>query len=138
MPGEKKCSTGVLDHLFEYIYEDGATSSLRFCVVSSTGELEVAGCSSPRALVVSTGGPGATLWPGTSWFTLLSSGDNRCMTISACSCDDVYNSGNAAAVVIFSTAKNEVIYATTCTTQALTAGSKVNIGSWTITVNQPT
>jgi len=29
-------------------------------------------------------------------------------------------------------------YVTTCTTQTLTAGNLVNIGTWTITVNQPT
>lgn len=136
MAGLKSCSTGVLDHLFEYIYEDAATSSLRIIVTTSTGPLELASASSGSyALAISTN----AIYPTTGYFTIGTTGtDNRYMTIGACSCDDVIITGNAANVIIFSTAKNQVMYATTCTTQTLTTGNKVNIGSWQITVNQPT
>lgn len=129
MGGAKECSTGVLDSLFSYLY----ASTMRIEVTTSSSPTALASASSNGCLVRSTVGG----FPTTDYFVLGSSGNNRYCTISACSCDSVYNSGTAACVILFNVSCSEVSYVTTCTTQALTAGNKCNIGSWTITINQP-
>ena len=132
MAGVKAYSTGVLDSIFGYLY----ASTCRIMVTTSSSALLMSAATSgdSACLVQSTVGG----YPTTDYFTLGSSGDNRYCTISACSCDTVYNNGMAASVIIVNITCSEVMYATTCTTQDLVAGNKCNIGSWTITVNQPT
>lgn len=130
MAGVKECSTGVLDNIFAYLY----ASTMRIMVTTSSSPTALASCSSDGNLVQSSVGS----YPTTDYFTLGSSGNNRYCTISACSCDTVMNSGIAACVVLFNVTCSEASYVTTCTTQSLTAANKCNIGSWTITVNQPT
>ena len=130
MAGVKSCSTGVLDSIFSYLY----ASTMRICVTTSSSPELLASGSSGTHLARSTVGS----FPTTNYFTLGSSGNNRYCTISACSCDDVNVSGTAACVILFNVTCSEVSYVTTCTTVALSTGNKVNIGSWTVTVNQPT
>lgn len=130
MAGEKTCSTGVLDSIFSYLY----ASTMRICVTTSSSPRLLNSGSSNTALAISTGGS----YPTTAYFTIGSSGNNRYCTISACSCDDVNVSGAAACVILFNVTCSEVSYVTTCTTVALSTGNKVNVGTWTITVNQPT
>lgn len=131
MGGAKECSTGVLDSIFSYLY----TSTMRIEVTTSSSPTSLAGASSNSTgcLVHSTVGG----FPTTDYFTLGSSGNNRYCTISACSCDSVLQTGMAACVILFNVSCSEVSYVTTCTTQDLTSGNKANIGTWTITVNQP-
>lgn len=132
MAGVKECSTGVLDNVFSYLY----ASTLRIMVTTSSSPTLISAATSGNAacLVQSTVGG----FPTTGYFTIGSSGNNRYCTISACSCDTVYRTGTAACVILLNVSCSEVMYVTTCTTQALTSGNKCNIGSWTITVNQPT
>ena len=130
MGGAKECSTGVLDTIFGYLY----ASTMRFHVTTS---------SSPTALASNTSGAylvGATepSFPTSDYLTIGSSGNNRYCTIAACSCDIVRATTTAACVVWFNPTCSEAMYVTTCTTQDLTAANKCNIGTWTITVNQPT
>jgi len=122
------CSTGVLDSIFAPLYST-AGGNLRLAVVSSSDLVPtIAGCSSDHCLVFAS--------ITTGYFTIANSGDNRVCTISACSCDDVIATGTASYVCIFEDA-SAMRLATVVTTQALTTGNKVNIGSWTITVAQP-
>lgn len=130
MAGAKECSTGVLDSIFGYLYG----STFRIHVTTDTSPTVLASNSSGGCLVQSSVGS----YPTTAYLTIGSSGNNRYMTIAACSCDAVLNSGTAACVVLFNVTCSEAMYVTTCTTQALTAANKCNIGTWTITVNQPT
>lgn len=132
MAGVKECSTGVLDSIFGYLF----ASTCRIMVTTSSSPTLLAGASSDQTpcIVQSTVGG----YPTTDYFTLGSSGNNRYCTISACSCDTVLHSGMAACVILFNVTCSEVMYVTTCTTQDLVAANKCNVGTWTITVNQPT
>ncbi len=134
MAGVKHCSTATLDGLFAPLYT--AVGNLMFVVMTSSDLVPtMAGCSSGSVghLARSTVGG----YPTTGYFTIATSSSGRCCVISACSCDDVLQSGIAAQIVLVDDASNPK-YQTTCTTQSLTSGSKVNIGSWVITINQPT
>jgi hypothetical protein len=73
----------------------------------------------------------------TGYFTIANDGSGRKVTISACSCDTVLRNGDACVVALLET-NSGPRYITTVTTQALVFGNKVNIGSWSITINQPT
>lgn len=130
MAASKECSTGEMDAIFAYLY----ASTFRIIVTTDTSPTSLAGCSSSQWLAGSTMGG----FPTTDYLTIGSSGNNRYMTIAACTSDWVRNTGVAAAVVMFNVTCSEVMLVTTVTTQTLTAGNKVNIGSWTLTVNQPT
>lgn len=130
MAGVKECSSGLLGNFFEYLYG----STFRIEVVTSSSPTSLAGASSGACLVRSTVGG----YPTTSYFTAGTSGNNQYIAISACSSDDVINTGNAACVILFNVSCSEVMYVTTCTTQVLTSGNKANIGTWSITINQPT
>ncbi len=136
MAGEKVCDHAVLDSLFAYLYGQASCSELRIVVTTSSSPLSAVGATTAgMALAQSTN----AAYPSTGFFTVGTTGTaNRYCTIGACSCDDVVITGNAACVILYSTALNEVMYVTTCTTQTLTTGNKVNIGTWQITVNQPT
>ena len=138
MAGEKLCTSGVLESLLVYIRDK--CTQFQIHVQSSSSPLVLAGnaSSSTDCLVISTGGP-AGAYPTTGFLTFGASGSNQYMQIGACSCDTVIHSGQAANVtIVVGAASSDVIYATTCTTQDLTATSKCNIGAWSITVNQPT
>lgn len=134
MAGVKQCSTGVMANIFAYLYSNAST--MRIMVVTSSSPLNIAGTSSNSAdcLAISTN----AAYPTTGHFVVADAGNNLQCTIGACSCDTVLRNGQAACVIIVNISCSEVMYVTTCTTQDLTAGSKVNIGSWVITVNQPT
>lgn len=133
MAGEKSCSTGVLDSIFNFL----STSTMRFIVMTSSGPAAgiVAASSPSSAYCLAQATVGG--FPTTDYLTYGSSGLNRYMTIAACSCDIVRWTGIAACVAIVNPA-TMINYVTTCTTQTLTQGNLVNIGTWTITVNQPT
>lgn len=140
MPGAKQCSTDVLDSIFAYIY--GKTTGMAFCVMTSSGpSAGIVAASSPSSAfclaLAPTTGLVANEGVSTAYYTLGSSGLNRYMTIGACSCDEVLWTGAACVVAIVRTSSS-IAYVTTCSCQLLTAGNKVNIGTWTITVNQPT
>ena len=138
MVGVKLCSSSVLDSLLVFIRDK--CTQFQIHVQSSSSPLILAGnaSASTDCLVISTGGPGGA-YPTTGFLTFGASGLNSYMTIAACSCDTVIHTGQAANVtIVVGAASSEVIYATTCTTQDLTATSKCNIGTWSITVNQPT
>lgn len=130
--GSKWCSTSVMDGLFAPLYV-GAPRII--CMTSSDALPTITGASSnqPGCLVQST----VAVFPGTSYFTIANDGENRKCTISACSCDTVLNSGVASYIVICDPASTIMRYVTTCTTQDLVAGNKANIGSWIITIAQP-
>lgn len=130
MAGVKECSAGYLDSIFSYLY----ASTVRIIVTTSSSPTCLASASSnSKALVVSTN----PSYPTTAYFSVVgSSGTNRYISISACSCDDVKQAGAATCVIIFNVTCSEVIYVTTCACQELTTG-KANIGTWSITVQQP-
>ncbi len=130
--GNKWCSTSVMDGFFAPLY----VGASRIIVMTSSDALPtITGASSGQTgcLVQSSVGS----FPTTGYFTIGSSGNNRYCTISACSCDTVLNSGVASYIVICDPTSTIMRYVTTCTTQDLVAGNKVNIGTWTITINQP-
>lgn len=133
---QKFCTTGVLDSLFAYLYT--ANGNLRIVVMNS--------CEDPPTTIANASSDNNTHFIAqsthdgfvtTDYFTIGSSGNNRYCTIGACSCDTVRNSLIASYVCLIDDSSS-IRYVTTCTTQSLTAGNKVNIGTWTITVNQPT
>jgi len=129
--GTKFCSTGVLDGLLYAV----CTDNPRIIVTTSSDVLPtLASCSSNSSscLVQSTNAQ----FPDAAYYTISSSGNNRVLVISACSCDTVLNTGVASYVVLW-VGTSSIRYITTCTTQDLTAGNKANIGTWAITVNQP-
>ncbi len=134
MAGAKLCSTAVLNGLLLSIVDRSTTFYIN--VVTSSSPLSIAASSTSQTDCLVHSSLGGI--PTTAFFTFGDSSNNRYMTISACSCDSVLNTGIAANVIIINATCTEVMYATTCTTQTLTAGNKCNIGSWTITVNQPT
>ena len=130
--GSKFSSTGVLEGLFSTLY--GGTP--RIVLMTSSDVIPtITGASSNASgcLVQATQGA----YPSTSYFVVTSSGNNRVCQILACSCDVAYNSGVASYVCLIDPSSS-IRYVTTCTTQSITAGNKVNIGTWYITVNQPT
>jgi len=132
--GAKFCSTGVLDGLFAPIYVAGG--NLMTVIMSSSDVVPTIGGSSTGStgcLARSTVGG----YMSTGYFTIATSSSGRCCTISACSCDDVIQTGVASYVCIVDDASS-IRYVTTCTTQTLSSGNKVNIGSWSITIAQPT
>ncbi len=137
----KFCSTMVVDNLFSALYVPNG--NLRLVIMTSSDVLPtIAGCSSPSdgMLAHSTKcGAAGNAFPTSSHIALVigDTGLNRYMTIAACSCDDVLRTGIASYVCIIDDSSS-VRFATTCTTQELTLGNKVNIGSWQITINQPT
>lgn len=138
MAGQKHCSTAVLDAML-YKLSSAGGGNLVFGVVTSSDLVPtIAGCSSGSTgfLVRTSGGVGGD-YPTTNYFLIATSSSGRCVIISACSCDAVLQDGRATQIILFNDA-SEPIYQTTCTSQDLTAGNKVNIGSWVITINQPT
>lgn len=129
MAGNTFCSTGVLDGMFSGLYST-AGGNLRIAITSSSDVVPtLTGCSSNTCLAF------ASLT--TAYFTIATSSSGRVCVITACSCDDVLKTGVAANCVIFESASS-VRYATVVTTQTLTTGNKVNIGSWQIFLGQPT
>ena len=132
--GAKFTSTGVLDGLFAPIYVAGG-NLMAVVMTSSDVVPTIAGSStgSTGCLARSTVGG----YMSTGYFTIATTSSGRCCTIGACSCDDVIQTGIASYVCIVDDASS-VRYVTTCTTQSLSSGNKVNIGSWSITINQPT
>ena len=131
----KQCSTGVLDSLFASLYTFNGNGIL--VVMSSCAEWPTIANASSNSTDYNLAQSSNPAFLTTGYFSIGSSGNNRYCTIAACSCDLVYNGGVASYVALIDDTSS-VRYVTTCTTQALTSGSKVNIGSWTITVNQPT
>lgn len=132
--GTKWCSTGVLDSMFAYLYTK--TGNLRLVVTTSSDILPtITACSSGQTSMLAQSTNDA--FPGTSYFTIANSGENRICTISACCSDTVRNTGIASYVCLIEDSSS-IRYITTCTTQDLTVDNKVNIGTWTITINQPT
>ena len=133
--GAKFCSTAVLDGLFTPLYTAGVGNLV--CVIMTSSDVipTIAGSStgSTGCLARSTVGG----FMSTDYFTIASSSSGRTCTIGACSCDDVIQTGIASYVVITDDG-TDVKYVTTCTTQNLSSGNKVNIGSWSITIAQPT
>ncbi len=132
--GSKFTSTGVLDGLFAPLYVAGGNL---ICVVMTSSDIvpTLAGSSVGTAGCLARSTVGGYM--STGYFTIATSSSGRCCTISACSCDDVIKTGIASYVVITDDASS-VRYVTTCTTQTLSSGNKVNIGSWSITISQPT
>lgn len=135
--GTKLCSTGVLDSLFAPIYNTAGGNIITVLMTSSDINTPMfvasASSNSTGCYAQSTNGG----YMSTGYFTVANSGNNRVLTISACSCDVILQTGVVSYVAIVGDASS-IRYVTTCTTQAVTQGNKVNIGSWTITVNQPT
>lgn len=133
----KLCSTGVLDGLFSPIFNT-AGGNIRIVLMASSDAstpmaIASASSNSTGLYAQSTVGGFAT----TGYFTVGSSGNNRYCTISACSCDTILQTGVVSYVGIIGDSSS-IRYMTTCTTQSVTSGNKVNIGTWTITINQPT
>ncbi len=133
----KYCSTGVLDSLLTYVIYANGGGNLKLVIVSSCAVVptiaNVSSNSTDYYIAASTL-PGFPTSDNIG--SIASSGNNRCLTIAACSCDTVINTGIASYVAIVADSSS-VRYLTTCTTQTLTSGNKVNIGTWSITVNQP-
>jgi hypothetical protein len=131
----KYCSTNTCDALFAYIYT--ANGSMKTVILTSCAVVPtIANCcsaSTDYCLALSTNPAYMT----TGYYTIANDGVNRKCTISACSCDTVNWTGIASYVALIDDSST-IRYMTTCTTQALTSGNKVNIGSWSITINQPT
>lgn len=134
MAGVKECSTGPLDGFLAYLYNN--STQLKIMVTTSSSPMAIANASSNNAgvLVISTN-PSI---PTTAYYTVGSSGNNRYIAITACSSDTVLRDGIAACVILVSACSSEVMFVTTCTTQSLTSGSKANIGTFSITITQPT
>jgi len=133
----KWCSTQTMDSIFSYLYTP--VGNLKLVILTSCAVVPTIGncCSASTnyCLALSTN----PAFPTSSHIggSIANSGENRVMTIGACSCDTINWTGIASYVALIADSSS-VRYLTTCTTQALTSGNKVNIGSWTITINQPT
>lgn len=69
-------------------------------------------------------------------FTKANDGSGRKVTVPAQTGASITNSGTAQHVALYDGTK--LIYVTTVTSQALVAGGTVNVGSWDISVAQPT
>lgn len=135
--GTKGCSTAVMDALLINVCTPG-TGNLRIVLMASSGAswpitIASASSNSTGCLAQSTVGG----FPTTGGFTIGSSGNNRYISIPACSCDTILQTDVASYVALIEDSSS-IRYVTTCTTQAVTSGNKVNIGTWSITVNIPT
>jgi hypothetical protein len=134
--GTKGCSTGIMDALLTAICTPNG--NLRIVLMASSGAswpitIASASSNSTGCLAQSTNGG----FPTTGLFTIGSTGNNRYITIPACSCDTILQTDVASYVALIDDSSS-IRYITTCTTQAVTAAGKVNIGTWQITVNIPT
>ena len=137
----KGCSTGMLNAFLDAIRTKGG-GNLRIVLMASSGAswpitIVSASSNSTGCLAQSTGGAAGGAFPTSDEFVLGSCGDNQYITVPACSCDLVLQTDEAAYVAIIEDSSS-IRYVTTCTTQAVTSGNKVNIGTWSITINQPT
>lgn len=65
-------------------------------------------------------------------------GTSRKVTMAAKSGVNVDSSGTANHVALLNTTGSELLYVTTCTSQALTAGNTVNFPTWKIEIASPT
>lgn len=136
--GTKLCSTGVLDAMLTYIFYAGGAGNLRVVLMTSSDAntpmaIASASSNSTGCLAQSTN----PAFPTSDNFSIGSSGNNRYISVPACSCDTVLQTGVASYVAIIADSSS-IRYVTTCTTQAVTSGNKVNIGTWSITIQQPT
>jgi len=72
-------------------------------------------------------------------FTVANGDTNgRKVTIASQSAVPVDNSGTAAHVALVDVTNSKLLYVTTCTSQALTAGNTVTIPAWDIEIADPT
>lgn len=130
----KWASTEILDGALMGIINN--CTSWRLMVVTATSPEAIAGasCNQTGCLAISTN----PAYPTTGAFTLGSSGANRYIAIGAFSCDEVLRDGTAGGVAIVASCSSQVMFVTSVTTVALTDGAKVNVATWSITINQPT
>jgi len=64
-------------------------------------------------------------------------GGGRQVTVAAKSGVSITASGSATHIVLHDNASTR-LYVTTCTSQSLTSGGTVDVGSWVITIGDPT
>lgn len=66
------------------------------------------------------------------------SSGGRKVTITSQNSVSVTTTGAAQRICLVSTASSILLYKTECSAQSISSGNKVNIGSWKITINDPT
>ncbi len=135
--GTKGCSTAIMDALLWAVGGAAGGGNIRIVLMASSGAswpvtIASASSNSTGCLAQSTMGG----FPTSDNFTVGSSGNNRYISVPACSCDTVLQTDVASYVAIIADSSS-IRYVTTCTTQAVTSGNKVNIGTWSITVSIP-
>lgn len=81
---------------------------------------------------------GSVVMAGGDFTKADAAGGGRQLTVGAKSGVSVTASGTATHIVLANSAGSSYRYATTCTSQALTAGNTANIPAWVITVGDPT
>jgi hypothetical protein len=70
-------------------------------------------------------------------YTLADGTSGRKITVAAKSDVDVDAAGTATHIALVSTGDSTLRYVTTCTSQALALGNKVNFPAWDIQINDP-
>jgi len=130
--GAKYCTTGILDGFFSGLYST-AGGNLRIVVLESSAVV-------PTLASVSSNSTGFLAYTSvnitTGNFVVSNDTSGRKVTIAAYSSAAILRDGNACVVAIVEDASGPR-YVTTVTTQALVTGGKVNIGSWVISIDQP-
>ena len=126
----KMVGDGVLDAALNYIKNN--CDQLSVCADTPTS----------YALATTAGNVRLAIKTGltTTNFTGPVDGDTngRKFTINQQSTFDVTNSGNATHVALTYSGGSELLYVTTCTTQALLSGNTVTVPAWSITISDPT
>ena len=126
----KMVGDGVLDAALNYIKNN--CDQLSVCADTPTS----------YALATTAGNVRLAIQTGltTTNFTGPVDGDSngRKLTINQQSTFDVTNSGNATHVALTKSSGSELLYVTTCTTQALLSGNTVTVPAWSITISDPT
>jgi len=116
------------DAVLDKILDEVATgTAMKVCSSEPTTYTE-ANATFMLATVVMAGGD----------FAKANDTSGRKLTMTAKSGISITNSGNAQHVAIVRTADTTLLYVTTCTLQALTAGGTVDVPTWKINIQDPT
>lgn len=120
-------------------YVNDAVLDAAWAVIKSATSGQITVCSSQpttRSQAITSYALAATAFTSAN-FTGPTSGSSggRKLTVSAFNSVSVDSSGSAKHVALVS--GTALLYVTTCTTQSLTSGNKVNIPSWKMEIGDP-
>ena len=126
----KSVNNDVLDAMLDYIADNG--DILTVCSTEPTTYTEATATYKLADVTLTKG-------DGNGDYTI-GEGDTsgRKLTVAEQANFDVATSGTAQHVAICDSVNSKLLYVTTCTSQALTAGNQVTVPAWDIEVADPT